>query len=63
MRTKRIYHVGGGAGSGNYERTDPDYLDKRIARMRAEYNSLPKEWKAQYLNGLSRIDREEVLKK
>lgn len=63
MRTKRIYHVGGGTGSGNYERTDPDYRDKRIARMRDEYNSLPKEWKGSYLAGLDRSDRDAVLNK
>ena len=63
MKTKRIYHVGGGTGSGNYERTDPDWNEKRIARMREEYRSLSLEWRSQYLHGLSRADRDAVLKK
>jgi len=49
----------GGCGGG-YERTDPDYGEHRLARMRAEYESLPAGWRAQYLAGLSKFDREAV---
>jgi hypothetical protein len=55
-RTKRISSPCGGIGHG-YELTDPDYVDKRIARMRAEYYSLEPKWRAEYLKGVSDSDR------
>jgi len=55
-KSKRISNPGGGLGNG-YEQTDPDYVDKRIARMRQEYYSLDIKWRVQYLNGVSDADR------
>ena len=46
----------GGCGGG-YERTDPDYQNHRLAKMRQEYLSLPSNWKEQYLGGLGKFDK------
>ena len=46
----------GGIGGG-YERTDPDYLQKRLRQMCAEYNSLEPQWRKAYLDGLDRTDK------
>lgn len=55
-KAKRISTPGGGLGNG-YEQTDPDYVEKRIQRMLAEYRSLEPKWRVQYLNGVSDADR------
>lgn len=52
----------GGCGGG-YEQTDPDYHQKRIARMKKEVAELPPEWREWYLAGLSRGDRAAVERK
>jgi len=49
----------GGIGGG-YEQTDPDWERKRIARLRAEYDSLEERWRPEYLRGLSREDAWQV---
>lgn len=49
----------GGTGGG-YEPTDPDWEHKRLARMKAEYNSLDKRWQKVYLDGLCRADRARI---
>lgn len=45
----------GGVGGG-YERTDPDYDQNRINRLRKEYDSLEGRWRETYLKGLSKSD-------
>lgn len=46
----------GGCGGG-YERTDPDFEVKRIARMKDEYLSLDTRWRQTYLDGLAKADQ------
>ena len=50
----------GGTGGG-YEQTDPDWVDKRIRRLRAEYDALEGMWRKTYLDGLSKADKHAVL--
>lgn len=52
----------GGVGGG-YEQTDPDFNLKRIARMRAEYDSLTPAWRETYLRGLDDADKRAILKR
>lgn len=52
----------GGTGGG-YEQTDPDFQQKRIARMRAEYDSLTPGWRETYLRGLDEADKRAILKR
>lgn len=52
----------GGTGGG-FEPCDPDFNLKRIARMRAEYDSLSPLWQETYLRGLSDADKRSVLKR
>lgn len=47
----------GGTGGGGYERLDPDWDLKRIARLRAEYDELSPAWRGTYLKGLSKADQ------
>jgi hypothetical protein len=56
MRTRersRIIHVG---QTGQYERTDPDYNDKRLAQLAKDYKECPKEWRDTFLAGLPAAD-------
>jgi hypothetical protein len=48
-----IVHVG---QTGQYERTDPDYEDKRLAQLAQDYQKCPKEWRGVFLAGLSAAD-------
>ena len=50
----------GGVGGG-YERTDPDYEAHKLQRNTAEYLALEPQWRATFLRGLSRFEREQVL--
>ena len=45
------------------EPTDPDYADKRLARLKAEYAACPREWKQCFLGGLSKYERDYCLGK
>ena len=45
---------------GVYERTNPDYVDERIARMAQDYLSLDGHWRGVFLAGLTKVDREAV---
>lgn len=49
----------GGCGGG-YERTDPDYDDKRLARLKRDYAECPPEWREQFLAGLTRFEADAV---
>ena len=49
----------GGCGGG-YEATDPDYDDKRMARLKREYAALGPEWREVFLDGLSRFEQDVV---
>ena len=51
------------ASGSQMDRTDPDYEDHRLERMRAEYRSLPPEWRSTYLAGLCKKDAEAVTPK
>ncbi len=46
----------GGTGGG-YEATDPDYAEKRLARLTAEFKALAPEWRGTFLAGLSRFEQ------
>jgi len=50
----------GGAGPSS-EPTDPDWDIKRLARLRAEYDSLEPRWRETYLKGLSKEDARRVV--
>ena len=49
----RIVHVG---QTGSYERTDPDYDEKRLARLANDYKECPKEWRSAFIDGLPNSD-------
>ena len=49
----------GGTGGG-YERTDPDYSHKRLARLKAEYADVEEEWRGTFLGGLTRFEQDFV---
>jgi hypothetical protein len=61
-RTKRIYpHT---EGRTIFERTDPDYMDHRLARMVKEVLGLQtNEHRLMYLNGLNKTDFDAVLQR
>lgn len=42
------------------ERTDSEYYDKKLARLAAEFDSLPWKWKKTYLEGLDPADLKEL---
>jgi hypothetical protein len=48
---------GGGTQS---EPTDPDYVDKRLARLKQEYLACAPEWRQVFLDGLSRWEQKYV---
>lgn len=52
----------GGCGGG-YEATDPDYVDKRLAALRREYRDCPEQWRACFLNGLSKFEQDWLTRK
>lgn len=56
----RVIHVG---DKSIYERTDPDYEDKRLAQLAKDYAECPKEWQGEFLVGLSAKDRQELLQR
>ena len=47
----------GGCGGGGYERLDPDFDQKRLASIKAEYLSLDARWRQTYLDGLPKADQ------
>lgn len=49
----RVVRVG---QTGQYERTDPDYNDKRLAQLWKDYHECPKEWRNIFLVGLPASD-------
>lgn len=49
----RVVRVG---QTGLYERTDPDYNDKRIAQLAKDYKECPKKWRDTFIAGLPRAD-------
>ena len=56
MRTRkndRVVHVG---QTGSYERTDPDYNDKRLAKLAQDYRSCPAQWQVTFIDGLTNAD-------
>ena len=52
----------GGNGWG-YERTDPNWENKRLALLRREYESLEPYWRERYLKALPLADRKALLRK
>lgn len=61
-RSSRARGANRGGAGGGYERLDPDWEHKRVARMKAEYASLDAHWKQWYLKGLSRADKAALLR-
>ena len=60
-KSGRCYPAEHTASGSQFERTDPDYQDHRLQRMRAEYRSLPRSWRAAYLAGLRKKDANALL--
>ena len=58
--TNRVIRLG---HSGSYERTNPDYIDDKIARLTQDYEDCPKEWRKTFLAGLQKKDAEEILRR
>jgi len=56
MRTHERCHIVHVGQTGQYERTDPDYDDKRLAQLAKDYAACPKEWRDTFLAGLSAND-------
>jgi hypothetical protein len=46
----------GGCGGG-YERTDPDFEQKRIARIHADYLALGQMWRETFVRSLPKADQ------
>lgn len=46
----------GGCGGG-YEQTDPDFEQKRIARIKADYLALEPMWREQFIRSLPKSDQ------
>lgn len=61
QKSQRARGANRGGTGGGYEHTDPDWDSKRIARLRAEHDSLEPQWRAMYLRGLSQADKRAVL--
>ena len=53
----RVIHIG---DKGQYERTDPDYVDKRLAQMVKDYDECPESWRGCFVVGLSQKDRRDL---
>ena len=62
-RSQRCYPTEPLESGSKFDQTDPDYEHHRLQRMRAEYRSLPPEWRGMYLAGLTKKDAEAVLGK
>lgn len=43
------------------ERTDPDYIDKRLAALKKDFKACPEDWRGCFLKGLSKLDRDSLL--
>lgn len=56
-QSKRVVHVG---QTGKHERTDPDYEEKRIAKLVKDYHECPDEWVNVFLDGLTSYDRKAI---
>lgn len=56
--SRRVIHLG---DKEVFERTDPDYMDKRMSKLVADYQSCPKEWKGVFLAGLSNREHAELM--
>ena len=54
------YGGNGGASTGGYEQTDPDYVEHKLARLRREYKALAPQWRECFLGGLSRFEQDVV---
>ena len=59
-KPSRAYGSNGGASTGGYEITDPDYSEKRLVRLKREFEALAPEWRGCFLNGLSRYEQKFV---
>ncbi len=59
-KSQRSYPTEHLASGSQFEKTDPDYEDHRLQRLRAEYHSLDPQWRPLYLAGLSKKDAEAV---
>jgi hypothetical protein len=46
----------GGCGGG-YEQTDPDFEQKRMARIHADYLALDQMWRESFLSSLPKADQ------
>jgi len=46
----------GGCGGG-YERTNPEYDNDKLRRLRADYDALAPEWRQTFLAGLSKFEQ------
>lgn len=48
-----IIHIG---DKEVYERTNPDYVDERAAKLASDYQKCPKEWRNTFIAGLDSKD-------
>ena len=58
--SRRVIKLG---DRGNYERTDPDYEDKRMAQICRDFDACPKEWRDTFLAGLTKKEIKEITKR
>lgn len=56
----RPFGTGGDSGGG-YETCDPDWNDKQIPRLAADYRSLDPRWQVTFLTGLSRREQSALM--
>jgi hypothetical protein len=43
-----------------HERTDPDYYEKKLAKMAIDYRDCPDEWKGVFIAGIDTKDLKEL---
>ena len=48
-------------GKAQSEKTDPEYVSKRIAQLRRDYRECPPEWRGRFLGYLDPRDRKELI--
>ena len=63
LRSSRARGSNRGGTGGGYEQTDPDWAEKRLRRLRQEYESLEPYWQERYLKGLPLADRVALTRK
>ena len=49
--------------TGAYERTDPDYNDKRMAKLVQDFKECPKDWIGCFVKGLTKFEKDYLVER